>query len=120
VKVNVTELDVDLLPNPTGRQGSDIGERFAPVAGYDPYAAGLPVEMQNRLAQRYADIFRVLLRHADVVDRVTFWGVADGESWLNGWPMGRRTSYPLLFDRDYQPKRAFHAVVDAKLHASQE
>jgi endo-1,4-beta-xylanase len=114
VKVNFTELDIDVLPNPTGRQGSDIGERFAPVAGYDPYTAGLPAAMQNRLAQRYADIFGVFLRHADVIDRVTFWGVADGDSWLNGWPMGRRTSYPLLFDRDYQPKPAFQAVVELK------
>lgn len=117
IKVNFTEFDIDVLPNPTGRQGSDIGERFAPVAGYDPYTAGLPAEMQNRLAQRYADIFRVLLRHADAVERVTFWGVSDGDSWLNGWPMGRRTSYPLLFDRQYQPKPAFQAVVDAKLRA---
>ena len=90
------------------------------MAGYDPYKEGLPIAMQNRLAQRYAELFQILLRHADAVDRVTFWGVADGDSWLNGWPMGRRTSYPLLFDREYQPKLAFHAVVDAKLLASQE
>ena len=39
------------------------------------------------------------LRTADVIDRVTFWGVGDGDSWLNNWPVPGRTSYPLLFDR---------------------
>jgi endo-1,4-beta-xylanase len=114
VKVNVTEFDIDLLPNPTGRQGSDIGERFAPVPGFDPYTEGLPVVMEHRLAERYADLFRVFLRHADDMDRITFWGVSDAASWLNGWPMGRRTSYPLLFDRKYEPKLAFDVVVDLK------
>lgn len=38
------------------------------------------------------------------VTRVTFWGVDDGQSWLNNWPVRGRTNYPLLFGRDCQPK----------------
>jgi endo-1,4-beta-xylanase len=44
---------------------------------------------------------------------VTFWGVTDGDSWRNNWPVKGRTSYPLLFDRNYQPKPAFDAVIRA-------
>jgi endo-1,4-beta-xylanase len=35
------------------------------------------------LARRYGELFAVYLSHRDVVDRVTFWGVRDGDSWLN-------------------------------------
>ena len=44
------------------------------------------------------------LKHADKITRVTAWGVADGDSWKNAWPMEGRTDYPLLFARAHQPK----------------
>src|SRR3989475_11347639 len=66
---------------------------------------------RSALAQRYADLFAVYLRHADDISRATFWGVADGDSWLNNWPVRGRTSYPLLFDRQHRPKPAFEAVI---------
>jgi GH35 family endo-1,4-beta-xylanase len=44
------------------------------------------------------------LKHADKITRVTAWGVADSDSWKNDWPMEGRTDYPLLFDRNHQPK----------------
>ena len=68
-------------------------------------------EHRVELARRYADLFRVFVAHRDVIDRVTFWGVGDGDSWLNGWPVPGRTSYPLLFDRADQPKPAFDSVL---------
>jgi len=49
-----------------------------------------------------------------VVSRVTFWGVSDRSSWLNHYPVRGRTNYPLLFDRNGQPKPAFKAVVDLR------
>jgi endo-1,4-beta-xylanase len=52
-----------------------------------------------------------LLSNKDKVERVTFWGIYDKTSWLNNWPVRSRTSYPLLFDREYKPKPAFFAVV---------
>jgi endo-1,4-beta-xylanase len=48
---------------------------------------------------------------------VTFWGVTDGDSWLNNWPVKGRTNYPLLFDRAAQPKPAFDAVIRAAYSA---
>ena len=65
--------------------------------------------MQRQLARRYADVFRVFLKHRDAVTRVTFWGLSDADSWLNRG----RINYPLLWDRQRQPKPAFDAVVEA-------
>ncbi len=111
VHVNFTELDIDVLPNPSRRQGADIAETFSADAKYNVYAAGLPDSVQQKLAQRYADLFALFRKHRDVIDRVTLWGVTDADSWLNNWPIKGRTSYPLLFDRAYQPKPAFQAVL---------
>jgi endo-1,4-beta-xylanase len=77
----------------------------------NPYPNGLPDEVQQKLAKRYADLFAVYLKHSNVITRITFWGVADGDSWLNNWPVRGRTSYPLLFDRDGKTKPAFDEIV---------
>ena len=71
----------------------------------------LPKSVQKELAKRYADLFAVFLKHKDVVSRVTFWGVTDGDSWLNG--RRGRMNHPLLFDRERKPKPAFDAVIKA-------
>jgi len=111
VKVMVTELDIDVLPSATRYMGADINVKFELQAKLNPYVDGLPDEVQKKLADRYAEIFAVLLEHKDTVSRVTFWGVYDKTSWLNNWPIRGRTSYPLLFDRNYKPKPAFDAVI---------
>jgi hypothetical protein len=71
----------------------------------------LPEDVQRQLTKRYADLFAVFFKHRDVINRVTFRGVADGDSWLNNCPARKRTSYPLLFDRDGKPEPAFEAVL---------
>ncbi len=111
VKVHFTELDIEVLPRNVS--GAEVTARAAPTAENNPYAAGLPPEIQAKLAKRYADIFALFLKHADAIDRVTFWGVTDGDSWLNNWPVRGRTNHPLLFDRAGRPKPAFHAVAAA-------
>lgn len=111
VKVMITELDIDVLPRATQTQSADVNLRTQGAANANPYAAGLPDSVQQALGQRYADFFAVYLSNRDVIDRVTFWGVADGDSWLNNWPVRGRSNYPLLFDRNHRPKPAFDAVV---------
>lgn len=113
VKVNITELDIDVLPRATREQGAEVTLHAESQRKLNPYAAGLPDSVQQALAQRYAGLFRVFLKHRDVMTRVTFWGVTDGDSWLNNWPVEGRTSYPLLFDRNARPKPAFDAVLQA-------
>lgn len=111
VDVMITELDIAVLPRPQEHWGADINQRAELRDELNPYPDALPDSMQQALAQRYADLFEVFLAHQDHISRVTFWGVTDGDSWLNNWPIAGRTSYPLLFDRTYQPKPAFEAVV---------
>lgn len=111
VKVNITELDIDVLPRATQEQGAEVSLRAESQAALNPYTAGLPDSVQQALAKRYAGLFGVFLKHRDVITRVTFWGVTDGDSWLNNWPVQGRTSYPLLFDRNARPKPAFDAVL---------
>ncbi len=118
VKVAVTELDIDVLPRPSRSQGAEVSDRFALQAGQNPYPAGLPDSVQQALASRYGALFGVYLKHRDVVDRVTFWGVRDGDSWLNDWPVRGRTSHPLIFDRAGKPKPAFDAIVREAQKAS--
>ena len=111
VRVNITELDVDVLPRTTRQNTADVAATAAGGAGSNPYTAGLPKDMQEALANRYAELFEVFVQHRDAISRVTFWGVTDGDSWLNNFPTRGRTNYPLLFDREGKPKPAFDAVV---------
>ena len=111
VKVNITELDIDVLPAATQHRGPDATLNVELQAKLNPYSKGLPDSIQQALARRYADLFSAFLKHHEVIDRVTFWGVADKDSWLNSWPVRGRTSYPLLFDRAGKPKPAFEAVI---------
>jgi len=111
VKLKITELDVSVFPTLDQPTGADITRRERGRAARNPYRDGLPDDKQQELAQRYADIFKLFVKHRDKIDRVTFWGIHDGQSWRNGWPVGRRVDYPLLFDRQRQPKPAFDAVI---------
>lgn len=111
VKVMITELDINVLPSATAAGSADASVDVQTRPELNPYAAGLPDAIQQRLAARYAGLFRVYVKHRDVVERVTFWGVSDDTSWLNNWPIRGRTNYPLLFDREGKAKPAFEAVV---------
>jgi endo-1,4-beta-xylanase len=111
VKVNITELDVDVLPPAVLNRTADVSVRAQLDPKTNPFVSGLPDTVQKALAARYAALFQVFLEHRDVIDRVTFWGVGDGDSWLNNWPVLGRVSYPLLFDRQDNPKPAFDAVI---------
>ena len=111
IKVNISELDIDVLPPATRERGADVALSVEAQARLNPYASGLPDAVQQALTRRYADLFGVFLKHASEIGRVTFWGVTDRDSWLNNWPVRGRTAYPLLFDRQGRPKPAFDAVV---------
>lgn len=117
VKVMITELDVDVLP--LTREGQIIGtgmfhpqfqlEEFKEYL--DPYPNGLPDSVQQKLTTRYEELFEIFYRKRDKIDRVTLWGVHDGQSWKNGYPIPNRRNYPLLFDVDKKEKPALKAVL---------
>ena len=111
LKVSFTELDITVLPNPWDLKGADVNQNFEGSPYMNPYPQGLPDSMQIKLAKCYEDLFKIFIKHQDKIERITFWGVNDGQSWLNGWPIKNRTNYPLLFDRNFKPKLAFEKVM---------
>ena len=114
VKVAFTELDITVLPNPWDLKGADVNQNFEGNPKMNPYPQKLPDSIQDKLAQRYADIFKLFLKHKDKISRVTFWGVYDGQSWLNDWPIKGRTNYPLPFDADLKHKKAYDSILNLK------
>lgn len=115
LKVDITELDISVIPMPWDFSGADVNVKFeSDDPTMNPYPDGLPEVIQKELAQRYQDIFKLFLKHEDKINRVTFWGVNDGDSWKNDWPIKGRTDYPLLFNRKNQPKEAYYRILDLK------
>jgi endo-1,4-beta-xylanase len=117
VKVMITELDVDVLP--LTKEGQIIGQGMADKqfqleefkTFFDPYRNGLPDSMQAVLAKRYAEFFSIFYKRRDKIARVTLWGVHDGMNWKNDYPIPGRINYPLLWNRQRQPKPALNAVL---------
>lgn len=107
IKVVISELDIDVVTR--GRWWAEGGKYRDELARYDPYKNGLPDEVARKQAEQYAALFRLFDEYSDLIERVSFWNLHDGESWLNDFPW-RRVNHPLLFDRQRRPKPAFDAV----------
>ncbi|HKB91231.1 MAG TPA: endo-1,4-beta-xylanase [Opitutaceae bacterium] len=109
VKVAITELDLDVIPRKViGAEASAHEQSNNELVKSTP----LSPEMAQRQAEQYAQLFRLFLRYKTDIVRITFWGLDDGRSWLNTWPV-KRYNHPLLFDRNLKPKPAFFAVLKA-------
>jgi len=104
VKVNITELDISVLPDKAENLTADVSNKEKYEEKYNPYKNGLPKDVLKKLAQRYGTLFKLFNQYSGTVSRVTLWGLSDADSWLNNWPMPGRTNYPLLFDRQYKAK----------------
>lgn len=105
VKVMVTELDLSVLPSHAAfRGGAEVSTQLDYQNSLNPYTDGLPYDAAKKQSDFMCKLFDIYLRHQKVIDRVTFWGVSDGDSWKNGWPIPFRTDYPLAIDRNYEPK----------------
>ncbi len=96
LEVSITELDVTATGSNSGAFSVRNGDRKIPKENY------------QKQAEVYKKLFEIFKRHADVLDRVTFWGISDTRSW-------RRGQDALLFDGKLQPKPAFNAVIEAGL-----
>ncbi len=91
--VQFTELDI--------RVNTEMGGQLRFSQGASAKISSWEQALQN---DQYARLFKVLRKHSDVIECVTFWNVGDRDSWL-----GVNNS-PLLFDADYQPKPAYDVV----------
>ncbi|WP_439481649.1 endo-1,4-beta-xylanase [Cyclobacterium plantarum] len=110
--VMITELDMSVLPSPGRNTGADVGTNFDYEQSINPYQEGLPDSVRQKFDRRYVDFFKLFLKHQEKISRVTFWGIADQHSWKNNWPVRGRTDYPLMFDRNYQPKSVVNALME--------
>jgi endo-1,4-beta-xylanase len=111
-KIMITELDLSVLPWPGKALSADISLNYDEKSEYNPYPDSLPDSVAVKFNQRYADFFALFLKHQDKVDRVTMWGVEDGQSWRNYWPVPGRKDYPLLFNRNYEPKPIVGKIIE--------
>jgi endo-1,4-beta-xylanase len=99
--VHITELDISIY---TRDYGSDDESKW--------FTSDTPnEEYQNKLAARYKEFFDMFRRNASKIKNVTFWGLADDNTWLSEFPSGR-PDQPLLFDRHLKPKKAFDAIMN--------
>ena len=114
LKIDISELDIDVLPMPKSFSGgAEITENHSYKQSMDPYRKEFPKAKQEELAARYANIFRIFLKHADKIDRVNFWGLNDEFTWKNQWPIANRKNHPLLFDRNNDPKPAYFRILQS-------
>lgn len=111
-KVMITELDMGALPSVN--RGANISDTVAYQRELNPYPDKLPANVSEQWNNRMDELMTIYLRHADVISRVTAWGVSDGDSWRNDWPVRGRREYPLLFDRNYNMKPFLHKYLNDK------
>jgi endo-1,4-beta-xylanase len=101
LKVQVTELDVSIYPWEKARRSMRPGESdtFTP-------------QLEQMQKDKYAQIFKIFRDYKDVITGVTFWNIYDGRTWLDNYPVAGRKNYPLLFDENLKPKKAYFNVID--------
>jgi endo-1,4-beta-xylanase len=101
LKVQVTEMDVSIYPWEKSRRAKRPGEADA----YTP-------ELEQKQADKYAEMFKIFRDYKSVISGVTFWNISDKSTWLDYYPVPGRKNYPLLFDKNLQPKKAYFKVID--------
>lgn len=107
IKVVVSELDIDVIKR--GRWWAEDGKYRDELKTFNPYEDGIPPEIEAQMVDQYVKLFELFDDYSDTIARVSFWNLHDGQSWLNNFPW-KRVNYPLLFDRNRQPKPSFDAV----------
>lgn len=112
VKVMITEFELSALPSPRFNVGANISDTEAYRKEMNPYVEALPDSVSDIWSKRMLEYFTLFLDNSDKVSRVTMWGVTDGDSWKNNFPMRGRTDYPLLFDRSYKAKPVVQSIID--------
>lgn len=111
VKTGFSELDLSVLPNPYGFSGANVSDMFAYRPEMDPYIDSLPTARQQEIDQFWIDFYKMLIKNADMITRVNFWCLNDGNSWRNDFPIRGRKDYATLFDRNNNPKSTIAKLI---------
>lgn len=103
LEVQITELDMSVYKWEKERRQKRVDES-------DEYTA----ELQQKQTEQYQKVFKIFRDSKDKLTSVTFWNITDRYTWLDNYPVPGRKNYPLLFDANYQPKKAYWSVVNFK------
>jgi endo-1,4-beta-xylanase len=101
LKIQITEMDISVYPkehNARERKPEDANTVFT-------------AEREQQQLAVYKMCFDLFRKYKNVISGVTFWNVSDRYSWLDNFPVRNRKDYPLLFDKDLKPKKAYWEVV---------
>jgi endo-1,4-beta-xylanase len=93
LQVQITELDLSIYGNKSEQQTT------------------LTPRLEQKQADLYNALFKIFRIHKTAITGVTFWNLSDKHSWLDNFPTKGRKNYPLLFDQQLKPKKAFWEVV---------
>ena len=91
--IHFTELDIRINEEMGGGLQFSRGQ-----------AGEVPAHVRTMHEAKYADLFKILRRHKDVIKNVTFWNLSDKDSWLG------ENNYPLPFDKEYKPKNVYRVI----------
>jgi endo-1,4-beta-xylanase len=105
---------------PTVDMLADALEKYGEIDGLEIQLT--EVDMHNtdnseegleKQAERYQQFFETIVRADRTgianITNVTFWGITDEDTWLSGFK--GETSYPLLFDENYEKKPCYDSVL---------
>lgn len=110
IKVMITEWEMSALPSVNF--SANITDTVAFKKSLNPYTEELPDSVSLLWNNRMKDFFNLYLKHADKITRVNAWGVSDGDSWKNDFPVKGRKDYPLFFDRNHEPKPFVNELIN--------
>ncbi|PLV57660.1 endo-1,4-beta-xylanase [Thermotoga sp. SG1] len=89
IEIHITELDMSVYRDST--------------SNYPEAPRNALIEQAHKMAQ----LFEIFKKYSNVITNVTFWGLKDDYSWR----ATRRNDWTLIFDKDYQAKLAYWAIV---------
>lgn len=98
LEVQITELDVSIYRRKNRKLFIEVNEDFTP-----------DIELRQRAI--YKTVFSTCLKNKDKVSGITLWGYADTDD-LSIIKVYGKKNYPLLFDRNLQPKKVLTDIID--------
>ena len=101
LKLQITELDISVYPK----------EHNAREAKPEDVDTSFSTTKEQRQIEVYKMCFELFRKYRQHISAVTFWNISDRHSWLDNFPVRNRKDYPLLFDKNLKPKKAYWEVV---------
>ena len=101
MKIQITELDISVYNKEHNSREKKL----------DDYTTDFTPEKENKQIEMYQRCFSAFKKYKKSISGITFWNISDRSSWLDNFPVRGRKDYPLLFDKNLQPKKAFWEVV---------